>query len=241
MTRRGLLLTLSAVLFVVSALATLRWSRVMAPGMTMPGGWTMSMVWMPMPGETQLSAAVGFEGMWVAMMATMMLPSLVPTLARTRPDVLTSAGYFAVWAGIGAAVYVVGLALAGAELRWPTLARTIPTARGVVLIAAGLVQLTCWKARHLECYREGCLGGAHPGAPWRRGIALGNHCALCCLPFMAVLVVAGMMNLAVILVTALAITVERVVRAPALVARLAGLIVILAGAWEIARAATQAS
>ena len=213
----------------------------MAPGMTMPGGWTMSMVWMPMPGETQLSAAVGFEGMWVAMMATMMLPSLVPTLARTRPDVLTSAGYFAVWAGIGAAVYVVGLALAGAELRWPTLARTIPTARGVVLIAAGLVQLTCWKARHLECYREGCLGGAHPGAPWRRGIALGNHCALCCLPFMAVLVVAGMMNLAVILVTALAITVERVVRAPALVARLAGLIVILAGAWEIARAATQAS
>jgi len=240
-TRRGLLLTLSAVLFVVSALATLRWSRVMAPGMTMPGGWTMSIVWMPMPGETQLSAAVGFEGMWVAMMATMMLPSLVPTLARTRLDVLTSAGYFAVWAAIGAAVYVVGLALAGAELRWPTLARTIPTARGVVLIAAGLVQLTFWKARHLQCYREGCLGVAPPGASWRRGIALGSHCALCCLPFMAVLVVAGMMKLAVILVIALAITLERVVRAPALVARLAGLIVILAGAWEIARAATQAS
>jgi len=124
-------------------------------------------------------------------------------------------------------------------VRWATLARVIPIARGVVLVVAGLVQLTFWKARHLQCYREGCLGVAHPGASWRRGIALGSHCALCCLPFMAVLVVAGMMNLAVIAVTALAITVERVVREPALVARLAGLIV--AGAWEIARAATQAS
>ena len=241
MTRRGLLLTLSAVLFVLSALATLRWARVMAAGMTMPGEWTLSMVWMAMPGQTRLGAALGFEGMWIAMMATMMLPSLVPTLARTRLDVLASAGYFAVWAAIGAGVYVVGIALAQAEVRWATLARVIPIARGVVLVGAGLVQLTVWKARHLQCYREGCLGVAHPGASWRRGIALGSHCALCCLPFMAVLVVAGMMNLAVIAVTALAITVERVVREPALAARLAGLIVIVAGAWEIARAATQAS
>jgi len=235
------LLTLSAVLFVLNALATLRWARVMAAGMPMPGEWTLSMVWMAMPGQTRVGAALGFEGMWIAMMATMMLPSLVPTLARTRLDVLASAGYFAVWAAIGAGVYVVGIALAQAEVRWATLARVIPIARGVVLVVAGLVQLTFWKARHLQCYREGCLGVAHPGASWRRGNALGSHCALCCLPFMAVLVVAGMMNLAVIAVTALAITVERVVREPALVARLAGLIVIVAGAWEIARAATQTS
>ena len=241
MTRRGLLLTLSAVLFVLSALATLRWARVMAAGMTMPGEWTLSMVWMAMPGQARLGAALGFEGMWIAMMATMMLPSLVPTLARTRLDVLASAGYFAVWAAIGVGVYVVGIALAQAEVRWAILARVIPIGRGVVLVGAGLVQLTVWKARHLQCYREGCLGVAPPGASWRRGIALGSHCALCCLPFMAVLVVAGMMNLAVIAVTALAITVERVVREPALVARLAGLIVIVAGAWEIARATTQAS
>jgi len=210
--RRGPFLTVSVIVFVVSALATIRWSRAMAAGMTMPGGWTMSMVWMPMPGQTGLSAAVGFEGMWIAMMAAMMLPSLVPTLARTRLDVLTSAGYFAVWAAIGAGVYVVGIALAQAE-----------------------VQLTCWKARHLECYREGCLGVAHPGASWRRGIALGGHCALCCLPFMAALVVAGMMNVAVIALTALAITVERIARAPALPARLAGLIVLGAGVFRILR------
>jgi len=145
----------------------------------MPAEWTLSMVWMAMPGQTRLGAALGFEGMWIAMMATMMLPSLVPTLARTRLDVLAGVGYFAVWAAIGAGVYVVGIALAQAEVRWATLARVIPIARGVVLVVAGLVQLTFWKARHLQCYREGCLDVAHPGASWRRGIALGSHCAAC--------------------------------------------------------------
>src|SRR2546425_4227916 len=54
---------------------------------------------------------------------------------------------------------------------------------------------------------------------------------------MTLLVVTGMMNLAMIALTALAITVERVAREPALVVRLAGLLVIGAGALEIVRAA----
>jgi len=53
---------------------------------------------------------------------------------------------------------------------------------------------------------------------------------------MTLLVVTGMMNLAMIALTALAITVERVAREPALVVRLAGLLVIGAGALEIVRA-----
>jgi predicted metal-binding membrane protein len=51
-----------------------------------------------------------------------------------------------------------------------------------------------------------------------------------------VLVVTGMMNLAMIALMALAITVERVARDPAPVVRVAGLLVIAAGAWEIVRA-----
>src|SRR5207249_698842 len=58
--------------------------RAMAEEMAMPGGWTMSMAWMPMPGETRLAAAAGFLAMWVAMMGAMMIPSLVPTLTRDR-------------------------------------------------------------------------------------------------------------------------------------------------------------
>src|SRR5437870_4647589 len=130
--RRGLFLTLSALLFVASAAGTILWSRAMAEGMAMPGGWTVSMAWMPMPGETRLAAAAGFLAMWVAMMGAMMMPSLVPTLARDRPALespspaLAGAGYFAVWAVMGAGVYVVGTVLVAAELRWPALAPAMP-------------------------------------------------------------------------------------------------------------------
>jgi predicted metal-binding membrane protein len=246
--RRGPLLAVSTLLFVASAAGTILSSRAMAGGMAMPGGWTMSMTWMQMPGETRWVAAAGFLAMWVAMMGAMMLPSLVPTLALDRPAsesagpapdrlaALAGAGYFAVWTAAGAGVYVVGTALMTSALHWPALAPAIPIARGVALVAAGWVQLTPWKARHLACCRARCLDAARPGAAWRRGIRLGIDCVLCCLPFMTLLVVTGMMDLAMIALTALAITVERLAREPALLVRLAGLLVIGVGAVAIVRA-----
>src|SRR5439155_803822 len=86
--RRALFLAFSALLFVASAAATILWSSAMAEGMAMPGGWALSMAWLPMPGETRLTAAAGFLAMWVAMMGAMMIPSLVPTLARVAPTAL---------------------------------------------------------------------------------------------------------------------------------------------------------
>jgi len=53
-------------------------------GMPMPGGWTLSMTWMRMPGQTWPGAAASFLGMWLVMMAAMMLPSLLPMLWRYR-------------------------------------------------------------------------------------------------------------------------------------------------------------
>src|SRR5512135_598940 len=52
--------------------------------MPMPGGWAMSMAWMRMPGQTWPGAAASFLGMWIVMMAAMMLPSLLPVLWRYR-------------------------------------------------------------------------------------------------------------------------------------------------------------
>ena len=52
--------------------------------MTMPDGSAMSMMWMPMPGQTWAGAAASFVGMWVVMMVPMMLPSLTPMLWRYR-------------------------------------------------------------------------------------------------------------------------------------------------------------
>src|SRR5476651_2625981 len=72
----------SALLFAASATATIVWRASMSPmgEMPMPGGWTMSMAWMRMPGQTWPGAAASFLGMWVVMMAAMMLPSLAPML-----------------------------------------------------------------------------------------------------------------------------------------------------------------
>ena len=83
---RRAFLAVSALLFAASAAWTIVWCASMSAmgGMPMPGGWTMSMAWMRMPGQTSVGAAASFLGMWVVMMVAMMLPSLVPMLGRYR-------------------------------------------------------------------------------------------------------------------------------------------------------------
>jgi len=130
-------LGVSALLFAASAAGTIAWCASMSAmgGMPMPGGWTMSMAWMRMPGQTWPGAAASFLGMWVVMMVAMMLPSLVPMLLRyrqavgrtgdTRLDWLTavlSAGYFFVWTVFGMAAFPLGVALAAIEMQLPALA-----------------------------------------------------------------------------------------------------------------------
>src|ERR1700721_3378514 len=105
-------LGVSALLFVASAALTTAWCGSMSAmgEMPMPGGWTMSMAWMRMPGQTWAGAAASFLGVWVVMMVAMMLPSLVPALWRYRQavgrigetrlgclTVLVGVGYFFVW------------------------------------------------------------------------------------------------------------------------------------------------
>src|SRR5450432_53612 len=81
----------AALLFGASTVATVAWCGSMSAtgGMPMPGGWTMSMAWMRMPGQTWPGAAASFLGMWVVMMVAMMLPSLLPMLRRYRTAVGT--------------------------------------------------------------------------------------------------------------------------------------------------------
>ena len=83
-------LGVSALLFAVSLGATVVWCASMSAmdGMPMPGGWTMSMAWMRMPGQTWVAAAASFLGMWVVMMLAMMLPSLVAMLRRYREAIV---------------------------------------------------------------------------------------------------------------------------------------------------------
>ena len=229
-------LGVSALLFAASAAVTTVCCASMSAAigeMQMPGGWTMSMAWMRMPGQTWLSAAASFMAMWIVMMVAMMLPSLAMTLARYPLGRLTAgAGYFFVWTLIGALAYAVGVMLAVAEMRWQALARAVPIATGVVLLLAGCVQLTGWKARQLVRCRDGTACGR--GA-LRHGIRFGVQCALCCISFTMILLVTGVMNLSGMAIVAAAITIERLAARPEQIARAVGVVIIAAGAFVIAR------
>jgi predicted metal-binding membrane protein len=246
----------SAGLFVASVAVTIVWCASMSAmeGMPMPGGWTMSMAWMRMPGQTWLGAAASFLGMWVVMMVAMMLPSLMPTLWRyrqavgrtgeTRLDWLTAlvgVGYFSMWTVLGMAAFALGVALASVEMKLPALARAVPVAAGVVILIGGALQFTAWKAHHLACCREapgcGCGSSADAGAAWRHGVRLGAHCIYCCAGLTAILLVIGVMDLRAMAVVTGAITAERLAPAGERVARAIGAVVIGAGLILIARAA----
>jgi predicted metal-binding membrane protein len=238
--RGGPFLAVSALLFLISAAGTIHWSRTMAGGMAMPGGWTMSMVWMPMPGETWAGSGVRFVAMWLVMMVAMMLPPLVPILAsfrRNRLAALSGVAYFSVWALFGALVYALGSAVARAGLEWPAVARLAPLATGGALLVAGAVQVSAWKARQLTVCRACCAPAS--GAvtdTLLHGVRFGVNCSLCCLGLMAVLLVGGMMKVAVVAAVAVAVSLERLGPRPALFARAIGAVVMAMGAVVVVRA-----
>jgi len=232
----------AALLFAAGTSLTLLQCAAMAAmgGRGMPGGWTMSMAWMRMPGQSWGSAFGSFLAMWVAMMVAMMLPSLLPALRRYqarvgRLDLALRAGlgYFAVSAVLGAAVFPLGAALAALQLHWPHLARAAPAATGLVVLAAGILQLTRWKAQHLARCREGagcCLtSAADPRSAWRSGVRLGLQCSCCCGPHTAVLLAVGVMDVRAMFAVAVVITAERLLGAGPRIARGAGAVAVGVG------------
>lgn len=246
----------SALLFAASAALTTVWCASMSDmsGMTMPGGWTMSMAWMRMPGQSWLSAAASFVGMWVVMMVAMMLPSLVPILWQHRKAIgqtgemrlswltaLVGIGYFFVWTVFGIVVFPLGTTLAEMEMQRPTLARVVPIGVGVVVVIAGALQFSAWKAHHLACCREPSGGErtlrADAATAWRHGLRLGLHCTYGCAGFTAILLVIGVMDLRVMALVTVAIAAERLAPNGKRVARAFGIVVIGVGLLLIARAA----
>ena len=241
-------LGVSALLFVACAVVTVTWCSSMSGmgGMPMPGGWTMSMTWMLMPGQSWPGAAASFVGMWVVMMMAMMLPSLVPILWRyrralsstsaTRRDLLTAlvgVGYFSVWTLFGIAAFPLGVALATVEMQCPNLARATPLTVSLVILIAGALQLTSWKARQLVCCREAsicpCTEPTDVGSALTYGFRVGVHCSYCCAGLTAILLVVDVMDLRAMTVLTAAITLERLLPSGVLVARAIGIVTVGVG------------
>jgi len=224
------LLGVSAIVFVASAAVTIHLCRSMSGAMQMPGGWTMSMAWMRMPGQSWLAAGASFLLMWTVMMVAMMLPSVVPMLSRTSERLAAGVGYFFVWILFGLIAYPIGVFLALGEMRWRSLAQGVPVAAGAVIVLAGCIQLTSWKARQLRECRDS--GGCGANA-WRHGLRFGIRCTLCCSGLMAILLVVGVMDLRAMAVVTAAITAERLASKPEIVSRASGVLAIAAGAFQL--------
>jgi predicted metal-binding membrane protein len=111
----------------------------------------------------------------------------------------------------------------------------------VVVLIAGALQFTAWKAHHLACCREAPGRGrtlpADAGTAWLHGLRLGLHCSYSCAGLTAILFVIGVMDLRAMAVVTAAITAERLAPAGERVARAIGAVVVGAGLFLIAQAA----
>ncbi|CAB3754846.1 hypothetical protein B7G54_12510 [Burkholderia puraquae] len=242
--------------FAVAAIATVAQHASMAAmgGAPVPGGWVTSVAWSRPCGWRAGRAFAAFAGMWGPMTVTMMLPVLAPVLWRYRQRVgpqaavrsarlvvVAGVGYFAVWMALGALVYPAGIALTSAAARLPALARAMPFVAGAVVLAAGILQFSGWKARRLACCRHAATCAHQPrgeaSAAWRHGMRAAVRCGACCGNLMAVALAAGMMDLRVMAAVTVAIAAERLAPAGGPVARIVGCVAVGGGIAMIVRAA----
>ncbi len=170
--------------------------------------------------------------MWWIMMLAMMLPSAAPMALlfaavnrkqceTGHPYVATSLfglGYLAAWAGFSLVAMMLQWAFERTDLLSPTLVGANVILGGVLLLGAGVYQLTPIK--------RACLGHcrsphAFLGTNWRRGVrgALrmglehGAYCVGCCWFLMGLLFFGGVMNLYWILGLSLFVFFEKTVPA----------------------------
>ena len=190
--------------------------------------------------------------MWSVMMVAMMTPSASPMVLsfarinrqrrlQNRPLASTGMfllGYLLVWVGFSALATLFQWGLHSAALLSPMMVTTSAILGGVILLAAGIFQLTPLK--HL------CL--SHCRTPmgfllteWREGnsgalimgLRHGRFCLGCCWVLMALLFVAGVMNLLWMVIITAFVLIEKLVPAGDRIGRFAGVMFILWGGWLI--------
>ncbi len=241
--------TLAAVMFGAAAIPTVYFSFTMHRAMPMPGGWSMSMVWMPMGGWA--GSALMFAVMWVAMMVAMMLPSTMPVLLLYRRAALfrndrragwlsatVAAGYFLSWMAFGLTAYAAGAGLMQLAMRSDGVSRAVPVLSAIALMVAGAYQLSPWKQSCLRHCRDPLLLVAnHSFGGWRRALQLGLHhgafCIACCWAIMLVQLVAGVMDLRLMAALAVVIAAEKMLPRGESLARIFGAIFAAAGVVQI--------
>jgi predicted metal-binding membrane protein len=238
-----------ATLIVVIPLVCWTWIALMARDMygTMlgPSAWMMTADW-DAPHLLLLCA------MWIAMMTAMMLPSASPLLLlyaaalRARGDAAAgrkayamAAGYLLVWVLFSVAATLLQRALSAALILTPMLEPATPRAAVVLLVIAGLYQLTPLKRSCLTVRRSPLSylvqhWGPGTYAAFRLGARHGTYCLGCCWALMLLLFAGGVMNLAVIAGLTLWVLIEKVAPFGERTAKISGVALLAVAAWVFA-------
>lgn len=167
----------------------------------------------------------GFFLAWVAMMAAMMLPAVLPAVrlfdrAAARDQAAATpifvAGYLAVWSVVGVPVYCAWTALTGPLARGERWAAYLA---GGIFAAAAAYQISPLKLaclRHcrspLSFFMRQRSNLKRPSGALRAGMAHGTICLGCCWAEMAVLITVGTMNIGWMLAIAALIFIEKATR-----------------------------
>lgn len=199
---------------------------------------------------TDLGGLGWFLGVWVTMMAAMMLPSAAPMVlvvrrvagGRSRRDSAASiatsffvAGYLAAWTAYGLAAYGVFRLLELADPGFLDWDRHGPIVAGVAVAAAGVYQLTPLKRaclRHCRSPLRFLLSRWREGAgAFAMGLEHGAWCLGCCVGLMLVLFALGVMSIAWMAVVAAVIFAEKVLPLGARLSGAVAVLLIALGVW----------
>lgn len=194
--------------------------------------------------------------MWVVMMVGMMTPSAAPMaliyaqVARRSASVGQAfapvgwfvSGYLLAWTLFSVLAALAQWGLESLALITPMMMSASRPFGAVVLMIAGAYQWLPIKDSCLSQCRSPLSfvqrhGGFQPRAPGslRLGFTHGMYCIGCCWAFMLLLFVGGVMNLLWLAALMIFALLERLIPGGRLFSRLAGLGVMTAGVWMLAR------
>lgn len=186
--------------------------------------------------------------MWVIMMIAMMVPSAMRTVmiysrivskAQTSgrsiaPTYLFVSGYVCIWSFFSLIATILQWLLERLALVSPMMVSSSAYLGAILLICAGVYQLTPLKdvcLKHCQSptqfitnnFKKGGIGA------FQLGLKHGAYCLGCCWALMGLLFIGGVMNLFWILAISLFVLAEKLLPAQIRTARITGILMVLSG------------
>lgn len=190
--------------------------------------------------------------MWAVMMVGMMVPSAAPMSllfaqvsrkaaaqgAAVVPTFVFVSGYVAAWTLFSVGATALQWQLERTALLSPMLASASPLFGAALLAGAGLYQLSPWKNACLaHCRAPASFFAAHwrqgGWGAFRMGLAHGLYCLGCCWILMGLLFFGGVMNLLWVAGLTIFVLVEKIAPRGELLARLAGVAMLVAAGAQL--------